>query len=157
MQAERTRFKWHGIARLGLAGAEWRWASAGWAAAMFRLLCILSGVMTIPFGIVALLAPAFTFGQFGIMVEGAQTGIVRGYGAAALGYGIVLVLLAAQADPVVRRAVLAGSVVFNAAEVALQLPLALGGQVSPMIWTTIAGHAVLLVLTLVAFGRERGG
>jgi hypothetical protein len=125
---------------------------------MFRIVCLLNALMVIPFGISALIAPAYVFAQFGIAVDAATSGIVRGYGATALGYGIVLLLLRNAEDADDRRAVLSGSLVFNLLEVLLQVPLYANGLASSMIWVTICGHALLAVLSalaLVQLGRGR--
>jgi hypothetical protein len=124
---------------------------------MFRAVCILTGILVIPFGIAAVIAPVFVFGTFGMVVDPAVAGIVRGYGATALGYGIVFVMLRDSLPGPVTQALLLASVAFNGLEVIIQLPVALGGLANGMIWTTISGHALVAVLSVLCLVRQRAG
>ncbi len=120
---------------------------------MFRLACLINAALALPFSVVCLIAPTFTFAQFGIPVEGVVTGVARGYAAATLGWGIAAVLLMPNRDAGAQRGFLWGSLAFNGVEVAVQLPLYLQGVVSPMILTTIVGHSLAAIVTLIAFRR----
>ncbi|MEZ5657845.1 MAG: hypothetical protein R3E83_04785 [Burkholderiaceae bacterium] len=91
--------------------------------------------------------------SFKLDPEGA--GVARGYGAAALGWGLVCVLLRSSQAADVVMSVLIASLAFNGAEVLLQVPVALSGIASPMIWVTIAGHALLAVLSLAGLVTAR--
>jgi hypothetical protein len=120
---------------------------------MFRLACLINALLVLPFAVACLIAPTFVFAQFGIPVEGLAAGVARGYAATTLGWGISAALLSANTDPAAQRAFLWGSLAFNLAEVAIQLPLYLAGTVSPMILVTIAGHGLAAAATLLAFRR----
>lgn len=120
---------------------------------MFRLVCILNAVMVLPFAISVLIAPAFTFDQFGLDLGAEGAGVARGYGATALGWGIACVLLRDAAETAVVRALMIASLAFNGVEVLLQVPIALSGIASAMIWTTIIGHAVVAVLSAMVLSR----
>lgn len=121
---------------------------------MFRFICLFNAIMVLPFAASVLAAPDFTFGRFGIDLGPEGAGVARGYGAAALGWGLVCAQLRSARDPGVIRAVLIASLAFNGAEVLLQVPIALSGIASPMIWATIAGHGGLTVLSALALQRR---
>ncbi|MBL9047298.1 MAG: hypothetical protein JNK34_08325 [Tabrizicola sp.] len=102
----------------------------------------------LPSAVSVLAAPVITFNQFGIDLGPEGAGIARGYGATALGWGIACLLLAGSAVAEVLRAITLASVAFNGAEVLLQVPIALSGIASSMIWVTISAHAPLAALSL---------
>lgn len=124
---------------------------------MFRIVCTLNAFMVLPFAASVLIAPDFTFGQFGLDLGAEGAGVARGYGATALGWGIACALLAGTPHAEVRRAILAASLAFNLVEVLIQVPVALSGVASAMIWTTIVGHAVVAALSAAALVRDRAG
>jgi predicted DNA repair protein MutK len=112
-------------------------------------LFLANAAMTITFGVVGLAAPAVTFGQFGLSnISEATQVLIRGYGAAALGYGILVLQL--RSVPQAERAVLWASAIFNVAEVALQ-GHAIQSQAgfNNMVWTTFLGHTVLGIWSVV--------
>jgi hypothetical protein len=117
---------------------------------VFRLVCLLNAVLVLPFAASVMIAPDFTFGQFGIDLGPEGAGVARGYGAAALGWGLVCLLLRNAADVSVIRAVLMASLAFNGAEVLIQIPIALSGIANAQIWTTIGGHIVASLLSALA-------
>jgi hypothetical protein len=121
---------------------------------MFKLVCILNAILTLPFAAGVLVAPRFTFDQFGLDLGPEGAGVAQGYGAACLGWGLAAALLAGSKAPEVMRAILIASLAFNGAEVALQVPIALSGIASPMIWGTIGAHALTALLTVVVFMRR---
>lgn len=121
---------------------------------MLRLVCLLNALPVLPFAASALLAPDFTFGLFGLDLGTEGSGVARGYGAAAPGWGLACLLLAGYTATGVARAILVASLAFNAAEVAVQVPVALSGIASAIIRTTIAAHALLAVLSAVTLVRR---
>jgi hypothetical protein len=123
---------------------------------VYKLVCILNAVMVLPFAVTVLVAPEFTFGQFGLDLGPEGAGVARGYGATALGWGIACVLLSGLRDAAVVRAILVASLAFNAVEVLVQVPVAFSGIASAMIWTTIVGHAVTAALSAVALFGPAG-
>jgi hypothetical protein len=114
---------------------------------MFKTICFLNAVLVLPFAVSVLAAPGFTFDQFGIDLGPEGAGVARGYGATALAWGLVCVQLRKSEQPDVVQGVLWSSLVFNATEVAIQVPIALSGIATAMIWGTIGGHLVLAVLS----------
>lgn len=109
---------------------------------MQRAVFILNALMTLSFGAVAYIAPITAFAGFGIGVDAACEPIALGYAAACLGYGIIMALMRNVAEAGAAFTLLVASLVFNALEVVLQAPLAVGGQVGPAIWVTFVGHAL---------------
>jgi hypothetical protein len=121
---------------------------------MYKLVCVLNTILTLPFAVSVLAAPRFTFDQFGLDLGPEGAGVAQGYGAACLGWGLAAVLLAGTKAPEVMRAILIASLAFNGAEVALQVPIALSGIASPIIWGTLGAHALTALLSLAAFLRR---
>lgn len=122
---------------------------------MFRLVCLLNAVLVLPFAASALAAPHFTFASFGLDLGAEGAGVAQGYGATALGWGLVCLLLSGSVAADVVRAVLVASLAFNLAEVLIQIPVALSGIASPMIWVTIVAHALVGGLSLLALVQRR--
>jgi len=108
--------------------------------------------MTVPFGVLGLLAPAFAFAQFGLNnLDAATLVLIRGYASAALGYGVLVWKLAAV--PAAEFPLLVASAIFNGAEVAVQgHAIALGAKAgfNGTIWTTFLGHGTLALWSLGA-------
>lgn len=106
-------------------------------------LFLANAVMTVPFGVLGLAAPSFAFGQFGLTNIGPSTQVlIRGYAAAALGYGVLVVQL--RLVPQAEWAVLWASAIFNLAETVLQgHAIRSKAGFNGMLWTTFLGHAVL--------------
>lgn len=121
----------------------------------FRAVCFLNAFLVLPFAVSALSVPDFTFGLFDIDLGPEGAGVARGYGATALGWGIVCLLLRNRMELQVVTAVLIASLAFNGAEVLLQVPLALSGTVSAMIWVTIPGHGLIAVLSALGITQTR--
>lgn len=120
---------------------------------MFRLVCLLNALLVLPFAVSVILAPDFTFGNFGIDLGPEAGGVAQGYGAAALGWGLVTALLSGATDRAVVQPILIASLAFNLVEVVIQVTVALSGIASAMIWVTVISHAVLVCLTLLALWR----
>lgn len=123
---------------------------------MLKAVFLLNAILTLPFGVIAMVSPGGAFQAFGIVLDPVVHPVVRGYAAACLGYGLVMLLLRDVKDNGTAFALLVGSLVFNALEVAVQLPLALGGGASPAIWGTIVGHGIAAVMSLAALVRRPG-
>lgn len=120
---------------------------------MYRLVCLLNALLVLPFAVSALVAPDFTFANFGLDLGPEGGGVAQGYGAAALGWGLAAALLSGATDRAVTQPILIASLAFNLAEVAVQVPVALSGIASAMIWGTVIGHAVLAVLSVIALRK----
>jgi hypothetical protein len=121
---------------------------------MFQLACWANACLVLPFALACLAAPKFVFEQFGIAVEGAATGVARGYAATALGWGITAFLMRNVADVSARWAFLLGSIAFNTAEIALQVPMYFQGLANKTILMTIFGHAACAALSIAAITNE---
>jgi hypothetical protein len=121
---------------------------------MFKVVCVLNSLVTLPFAAGVLVDPRFTFEQFDLDLGPEGAGVARGYGAAALAWGLACALLVGSKTAEVSRAVLIASLAFNCTEVAVQVPMALAGVASPMIWTTIGAHALIAILSLVGLVRQ---
>jgi hypothetical protein len=106
-------------------------------------LFLANAALTVPFGVLGLAEPALAFGQFGLTNMGASTRVlIRGYAAAALGYGTLVMQL--RSVPQAEWAVLWASAVFNLAEMALQgHAIQSNAGFNQVIWTTFLGHAFL--------------
>jgi len=125
---------------------------------MFRIVCILNVFLVLPFAVSALVTPEVTFASFGLALGAEGVVVARGYGAAAMGWGLACALLSGSRAPEVVRGLMIASLAFNLAEVLVQVPVALSGIASAMIWGTIGAHAVLAALSAMALrpGRLRG-
>ena len=106
-------------------------------------LFLANASLTIPFGVVGLVAPAFTFAQFGLVdIDVATQTLVRGYASAALGFGVVMWQL--NDVPQAEHALLMASMVFNLAEAALQSHAVMShAGFNNMVWTTLLSHGAL--------------
>ena len=114
-------------------------------------LFLANASLTIPFGVVGLVAPAFTFGQFGLVdIDVATKTLVRGYASAALGFGLVAWQL--RDVPQAEHALLVASMVFNLAEAVLQShAVASQAGFNNMVWTTLLSHGALGLWSVYKF------
>ena len=123
---------------------------------MLKAVLLLNAVLVLPFGVIAMVSPGGAFQAFGIALDPVAYPVVRGYAATCLGYGLVMLLLRDVRDHGTAFALLVGSLVFNALEVAIQLPLPLAGSAGPAIWGTIIGHGIAAVMSFAALVRRPG-
>jgi len=107
-------------------------------------------VLTLPFGIAALIAPAAVFSGFGIVPDAGAQLIARGYAATCIGYGTIFLLLRKNGDPAVAKALLAGSLLFNLIETLIQGMGGATGTASPGIWGTVTAHGIMTLLSALA-------
>jgi hypothetical protein len=119
-----------------------------------KIVFWLNAILVLPFGIAALIAPAFVFSNFGMTMDAVASGIARGYAATALGYSLIFLMLRNTTTRETVVALLFGSLVFNTVELLVQIPLFLQGLANAMIWTTIIGHALTAVLSALALREE---
>lgn len=122
---------------------------------MEKFIRIANAVLTLPFGIAALAAPAPVFAGFGVALDAGGQLIARGYAATCIGYGAVFLLSRANADPALGKALLIGSLLFNGIETAIQGMAGAAGTALPAIWGTVIAHAVMTVLSGVALAKAR--
>jgi hypothetical protein len=85
-----------------------------------KSLFVVNALLTFPFGVLALAAPAALFAQFGLHLDPAGELIARGYGATLVAYGVVLFLERQSADRRTARVFLVSMVLFNAIEAVIQ-------------------------------------
>jgi hypothetical protein len=124
---------------------------------MIRALFIANALLTLPFALAALAAPAPVFAQFGVVLDPGGQLIARGYAATLLGYGLVIFLLRNTTDTGVIRAFLLSMALFNAVEAVIQGVAGAQGVAASMIFGNVALHAVLAVLCLAAWNRPGPG
>ncbi len=124
---------------------------------MLKLVFWLNAVLLLPFGLAAIIAPEFVFSNFGMTIDAAGAGIARGYASLALGLGVIFLLLRNAIGRAVTVPLLLGSLVFNGAEVLVQVPIYFQGLANGMIWSTILGHCLGLVLSALALRDEARG
>lgn len=122
---------------------------------MVRSLLLLNTLLTLPFGVVALVAPGALFGQFGLQLDSAGTLLARGYGATLVAYGLALWLLRNATEPRTTAVLLWSLVAFNAIESAIQAVAGMQGVAQPIILANAALHGVVAVLCVVAASKAR--
>lgn len=121
---------------------------------MNKYLSIANAVLTVPFGIAALIAPAAVFSGFGIELDPGAELIARGYAATCIGYGLIFWLLRDNSFPNVTKALLLGSILFNLIEATIQCIGGLAGTASPGIWGTALAHSLMTLLSISAYFRQ---
>jgi hypothetical protein len=119
-----------------------------------KRLLIVNVLLTLPFGVVALAAPAAVFAQFGLHLDAGAALIARGYAATLVAYGVVLQFGRRSADPRMVRAFLVSILLFNAIEAIIQGTAGAQGIAAAMIFATVAIHAVVAVLSVIALSRH---
>jgi hypothetical protein len=119
---------------------------------MLKFLLYANAFLTFPFGIAALIAPGPVFAGFGLTLDAGGELISRGYAATCLGFGIIC-LLADKKPQAGAKALLAGSLLFNGVEFAVQLTAALQAVAAPAIWGTVVAHGVMTVLTVAGWKK----
>ena len=123
---------------------------------MLKAVLLLNTVLVLPFGVIAMVSPGGAFQAFGIALDPVAHPVVRGYAATCLGYGLIMLLLRDVKDNGTAFALLVGSLVFNALQVAVQLPLALDGAAGAAIWGTIIGHGIAALMSFAVLVRRPG-
>jgi hypothetical protein len=118
------------------------------------LICNLNALMCIPFGIAVQFAPTFVFSMFSSKLELNTMGTLvgRGYGCAALGFGVISLMLKEESsiNQTVARALVVSSAVFHVSEVILQVPARMEGLIDLFAYSTIIGHTIGGILCLKA-------
>jgi len=122
---------------------------------VIRNLFILNALLTFPFGVLALAAPASLFAQFGLHLDAAGELIARGYGATLVAYGVVLYLERQSADRRTVRPFLLSIVLFNSIEAVIQGSVGVRGIAAKMIFGNVAIHGAVAVLSVIALSRQQ--
>ena len=121
---------------------------------MVKLLLIVNALLTLPFGIAALAAPAEVFAQFGLTLDPAGSLIARGYSATLVGYGLVLWLLRRTSEAAVVKPLLLSAVAFNGIEAVIQGVAGVQGVALPIIFANVGLHGVVCLACLFAYPRQ---
>jgi hypothetical protein len=121
---------------------------------MVKNLFVVNALLTFPFGLLALAAPAAVFAQFGLELDAAGALIARGYGATLVAYGSVLYLMRHSADRRTVKPFLLSMALFNAIEAVIQGVAGMQGVAAPIIFGNVAIHGLVAVLSVVAFSRQ---
>ncbi|MGE0484942.1 MAG: hypothetical protein AB7Q81_12445 [Gammaproteobacteria bacterium] len=131
---------------------------------MIKMLVRANLLLTLPFGVAALVNPEPLFLQFGVALSAPGALVARGYAATLIGYGILLWGVREVVDPDVLPALLLSIVLFNGLEAAVQAIAAVQGVAAGAIYLNVAIHLlvtawaiVLLVHTFRVRARRRHG
>ncbi|MGD9603156.1 MAG: hypothetical protein AB7O21_14875 [Gammaproteobacteria bacterium] len=122
---------------------------------MIRKLVVVNVLLTLPFGIAALLAPQPIFAQFGVALDADGALVARGYAATLIGFGLVLWGLRDSRDPAVVTPLLVGLLLFNAIEAGVQAAAATAGVATGAIGMNVALHAGVAAWLLGALAARR--
>ena len=128
---------------------------SGWRGPVVKSLFVLNALLTFPFGVLALSAPAALFAQFGLHLDAAGELIARGYGATLVAYGLVLYLQRQSSDGRTVRPFLLSMALFNSIETVIQGIAGVQGIAATMIFGNVAIHAVVAVLSVIALSRRQ--
>jgi hypothetical protein len=121
---------------------------------MKKFILIANAVLTLPFGIAALISPVAVFSGFGIPLDPGAQLIARGYAATCIGYGLIFLLLQGSQDNTVARALILASLFFNAIEAVIQGMAGAAGVANAPIWITVAAHTVIALLSVMTLIRQ---
>ena len=119
---------------------------------MVKALFILNALLTFPFGVLALAVPSALFAHFGLQLNASGELVARGYGATLVAYGVVLYLAPQATDPRSTRPLLLSTVLFNVIEAVIQGIAGARGVAATVIFGSVAIHAVVAVLCVLALG-----
>lgn len=122
---------------------------------MIKVLFIVNALLTLPFGVLALIAPETLFQQFGLDLSPAGVLIARGYAATLIAYGLVLFLMRNTRDPGTLKAFLYSMVIFNLVETIIQGVAGSRGVANAMIWATAVIHSGVFALCVLALARRK--
>jgi hypothetical protein len=120
---------------------------------MTKALIVVNVVLTLPFGVAALIAPEPLFMQFGLSLDPAGALVARGYGATLVGYGAILWFLRGAVVRAVVKPVLVSLILFNAIEAAIQGAARISGVAAGIIFLTVAVHFLVAAWSVVALAR----
>lgn len=121
---------------------------------MVKWLLIVNTLLTLPFGVAALVAPAAVFAQFGLNLDAGGSLVARGYSATLIGYGLALWLLRRCTDVKVLKPLLLSMVAFNAIEAVIQGVAGLHSVAMPVIYANVALHGVVCAACVRAYFKQ---
>jgi hypothetical protein len=122
-----------------------------------KLLFIANSLLTFPFGILSLVAPAAIFSSFGIALDSGGQLIAQGYGATLIGYGLVYYFLRDVSNAGIIKSLLIAALVFNLTEAIIQSLAAIRGITLSIIWITVFMHALLTLLCASKLINQKTG
>jgi len=122
---------------------------------MYKILMIVNTVMTLPFAVAAMVAPAAVFSDFGLKLDSGAALIARGYASTLLGYGLIVWFLRDTDVRSMRLKALIASLLFNICEFVVQLAARLENVANPIIWVTIVAHGAVTLMTIVAIVQQK--
>ncbi len=117
---------------------------------MVRVLLTLNVLLTLPFGIAALISPDGLFAEFGLSLDAAGCLVARGYGATLVGFGTLLLLLRKTTDLGVIRSLLVALLLFNLIEATVQGIAGAHGIARAIIFLNVALHVSVAVACVMA-------
>lgn len=124
-----------------------------------KVLFLVNGLLTLPLGILALIAPAEFFSPFGITLDVEAQLVARGYAATLIGYGMIYLSLRSRSEAGLVKPLLLAAVVFNSIEAIIQAAAGAQGIVLPIIWGTVAIHGLLALFcgySYITYKSEKG-
>lgn len=121
---------------------------------MVKPLLIVNTLLTLPFGVAALAAPAEVFAQFGLKLDPGGSLIARGYSATLVGYGLVLWLLRHTGERNVIKPLLLSLVAFNGIEAVIQGVAGAQGLALPIIFANAGLHGLVCGACLFAYLKQ---
>ncbi len=121
---------------------------------MNKKLFIANAILTIPFAIGGLLAPATIFAPFGITLDAGGVLIARGYASTLMAYGILLFMSRNTSDAKALNAFLVSMTIFNLLEFTVQLLAFLQKVAAAPILATVIAHGILIILCALALTRH---
>jgi hypothetical protein len=122
---------------------------------MVKILLIVNALLTLPFGVFALIMPLPVFAQFGVQLNDAGALVARGYGATLVGYGLLQFLLRESTNRDLVRSLLLSMAVFNTIEAIIQGAAGVQGVATKVIFGNVVIHAVVAVFCVVAWSGHR--
>ena len=122
---------------------------------MIKVLFIVNALLTLPFGVLALIEPETLFRQFGLDLNPAGALLARGYATTLVAYGMVLFLMRNTRDAGTSKAFLYSMVIFNLVETIIQGVAGTRGVANAMIWVTAVIHSGVFALCIVALARRK--
>jgi hypothetical protein len=121
---------------------------------MIKKLFIANAILTIPFAIGGLLAPAPVFAPFGVTLDAGGALIARGYASTLMAYVILLFMSRNTSDAKALTAFLVSMTIFNMLEFAVQLLAFLQKVAAAPILATVIVHGILTILCALALTKH---
>lgn len=121
---------------------------------MVKLLLIINTLLTLPFGIAALIAPVAVFTQFGVKLDPGGALVARGYAATLVGYGLMLWQMRRSPEAKVAKPLLVSLIVFNLIETVVQGIAGVQSVALPVIFANVALHGLVCAACAYAYFKQ---